>query len=191
MLLVTSKILNREGKNKTSKQPRLVTLLSDYNPQEDWYLGKRSIKTPLKILNREGKNKTSKQQFVKFWFGTGGAGYCISRALALKMLPIASGGKFISICEKIRLPDDCTMGYIIEHRLQRPMTVIEEFHSHLEPMKFLHQDKFSQQVTFSYMQYAKDVVNRLNIESFDTSVDPTRFLSLHCLLFPYFTYCPK
>lgn len=41
--------------------PRLVTLLSDYNPQEDWYLGKRSIKTPLKILNREGKNKTSKQ----------------------------------------------------------------------------------------------------------------------------------
>jgi len=29
------------------------------------------------------------QQKVKFWFATGGAGFCISRALALKMTPVA------------------------------------------------------------------------------------------------------
>ena len=29
------------------------------------------------------------QDRVSFWFGTGGAGFCISRALALKMSPFA------------------------------------------------------------------------------------------------------
>lgn len=29
------------------------------------------------------------QQKVKFWFATGGAGFCISKALALKMIPVA------------------------------------------------------------------------------------------------------
>ncbi|KAJ9590164.1 hypothetical protein L9F63_016720, partial [Diploptera punctata] len=52
-------------------------------------------------------------QKISFWFATGGAGFCLSRSLALKMMPVASGGKFISIGEKIRLPDDVTMGYII------------------------------------------------------------------------------
>lgn len=31
----------------------------------------------------------NKRYNIKFWFGTGGAGICISRGLALKMLPIA------------------------------------------------------------------------------------------------------
>lgn len=29
------------------------------------------------------------QQKVKFWFATGGAGFCLSKALALKMMPVA------------------------------------------------------------------------------------------------------
>ena len=33
--------------------PRLVYLLADYSPQEDWYLGKPSIRAPLEILNRD------------------------------------------------------------------------------------------------------------------------------------------
>lgn len=36
--------------------PRLVRFLGDYNPREDWYLGKPSIQTPLEIIN---KDKTS------------------------------------------------------------------------------------------------------------------------------------
>ncbi|XP_075221072.1 fringe glycosyltransferase [Lycorma delicatula] len=169
--------------------PRLERLLGEFNSQEEWYLGKPSIRAPLEILNRETKplNKGN----VSFWFATGGAGFCLSRALALKMMPLASGGKFMSIGEKIRLPDDVTMGYIIEHLLKKPLTVVDQFHSHLEPMKFLRQDTFHDQITFSYSRYSKDEMNVVKIDGFNTRVDPTRFLSLHCFLFPYFPFCPR
>lgn len=29
------------------------------------------------------------QQKISFWFATGGAGFCLSRALASKMIPVA------------------------------------------------------------------------------------------------------
>lgn len=61
-------------------------------------------------------------------------------------LSLSSGGKFINIGEKIRLPDDVTVGYIVEYLLQKKLTVIEQFHSHLEPMKFLKLDSLSDQV---------------------------------------------
>ncbi|XP_076253648.1 fringe glycosyltransferase isoform X1 [Rhynchophorus ferrugineus] len=64
--------------------PRLVKYLADYNPIEDWYLGKPSIQAPLEIVNKDRK-----AQKVRFWFATGGAGFCLSRALALKMIPLA------------------------------------------------------------------------------------------------------
>lgn len=32
--------------------PRLVHFLGDYNPREDWYLGKPSIQAPLEIINK-------------------------------------------------------------------------------------------------------------------------------------------
>lgn len=166
--------------------PRLVRLLAEYSPQEDWYLGKPSIRAPLEILNRD---KSS--QKISFWFATGGAGFCLSRSLALKMMPVASGGKFISIGEKIRLPDDVTMGYIIEHLLRKPLTVIDQFHSHLEPMKFLRQDTFHDQITFSYSRYSRDEMNVVKIDGFNRRIDPTRFLSIHCFLFSYFSFCPR
>ncbi|XP_034251595.1 fringe glycosyltransferase [Thrips palmi] len=166
--------------------PRLVRVLGDYSPQQDWYLGKPSTKAPLEIISRENKS-----QKISFWFATGGAGFCLSRALALKMLPVAGGGKFISIGEKIRLPDDVTMGYVIEHLLRKPLTVIDQFHSHFEPMKFIHQETMHEQITFSYSRYSKNEVNVLKIDGFDSRLDPTRFLSLHCLLFPYLSFCPR
>lgn len=50
---------------------------------------------------------------MKFWFATGGAGFCISRALALRMLPIVGGNKLIAIGDRIRFPDDVTIGFVI------------------------------------------------------------------------------
>lgn len=47
------------------------------------------------------------------WFATGGAGFCISRALAKKMMPQASNGKFVTIGDKIRFPDDVTLGIYV------------------------------------------------------------------------------
>jgi len=58
-----------------------------------------------------------------------------------------SGGKFIEVGEKIRLPDDVTIGYIIEHLLNKNLSVVNEFHSHLEPMKFIKTDKLAEQVS--------------------------------------------
>lgn len=162
----------------------LVRVLGDYDPLQDWYLGKPSIRAPLEIINRDDKT-----QRISFWFATGGAGFCISRALGLKMMPIASGGKFISVGEKIRLPDDVTMGYIIEHMLHKKLTVMDEFHSHLEPMQFINTDTLQNQVSLSYSQYNNDM-NVLPIEGIDKTIDPTRLLSLHCKIYPNFNYCP-
>lgn len=165
--------------------PRLVRFLGDYSPREDWYLGKPSIQAPLEIVN---KDRTP--QKVKFWFATGGAGFCLSRALALKMMPVASGGKFISTGEKIRLPDDVTMGYIIEHLLKKPLTVVDQFHSHLEPMKFIRREILEDQISFSYSNN-KEEWNVVKIDGFDVKYDQNRFLSLHCYLFPNFSFCPR
>ncbi|XP_050737203.1 fringe glycosyltransferase-like [Eriocheir sinensis] len=164
---------------------QLVTTLADYDPLHDWYLGKPSIRAPLEIINRDNVS-----QRISFWFATGGAGFCISRSLALKMMPIAGGGKFISVGEKIRLPDDVTMGYIIEHLLKKKLTVVDEFHSHLEPMRFLNTDSLGRQVSFSYSQYGTEM-NVLPLDGLDPRLDPTRMLSLHCKLYPNFKFCPS
>lgn len=50
---------------------------------------------------------------IKFWFATGGAGFCISRPLALKMAPVIRNEKLITISDRIRFPDDVSIGFII------------------------------------------------------------------------------
>ncbi|GBP89718.1 Fringe glycosyltransferase [Eumeta japonica] len=107
-----------------------------------------------------------------FWFATGGAGFCISRALAFRMLPVASGGRFISICEGIRLPDDVTMGFIIEQLLKRKLTVVKEFHSHFEQLKFIEPETFKDQISFSYSK-PKGEPNVVQVPGFDVAFDPT------------------
>ncbi|KAJ0180368.1 hypothetical protein K1T71_003772 [Dendrolimus kikuchii] len=165
--------------------PRLVSVLQKYNHLEDWYLGRTSVYEPIKIYKKP-QNKFT----FSFWFATGGAGFCISRSLALKMLPVASGGRFISICESIRLPDDVSIGFIIEHLLNKKLTLLPEFHSHLEQMKLLQPESFKQQISFSYSKHNDDW-NVVNVAGFDTDYDPTRFLSLHCFLFPHSKICPR
>lgn len=48
-----------------------------------------------------------------FWFATGGAGICLSRAMLKRLAPHVANGRFINIGRDIRLPDDVTLGYII------------------------------------------------------------------------------
>lgn len=90
--------------------------------------------------------KDAENEKVKFLFATGGAGFCISRALALKMMPLAGNGKFVAIGDKIRFPDDVTLGFIIEHLLKVPLTVVNPFHSHLERMDNIDVESFRDQV---------------------------------------------
>ncbi|KAI5638530.1 fringe-like domain-containing protein [Phthorimaea operculella] len=162
--------------------PRLVEVLQGYDYQMDWYLGRKSIPKPARYYNPLTKN----MQTTRFWFATFGAGLCISRSLALKMIPVVGGGKFISICARIQQADDVTMGYVIERTMQLNLTIVPEFHSHLEQMKLIPSDIFREQISFSYSPK-----NTVDVPGFDASYDPTRFLSLHCFLFPHFEFCPR
>ncbi|XP_050096554.1 fringe glycosyltransferase [Anopheles aquasalis] len=170
--------------------PRLVRMLDDYSPTQDWYLGKPSISSPLEIFLDSTKSSTEVNKKVTFWFATGGAGFCISRALALKMMPIAASGKFVAIGDKIRFPDDVTMGFLIEHILKVPLTVIDAFHSHLEPMEFIRPETFHDQVSFSYARMRNEW-NVVKVDGFDLKTDPQRIYSLHCYLYPFFSICPN
>uniref|UniRef100_A0A182IPU1 Fringe-like glycosyltransferase domain-containing protein n=1 Tax=Anopheles atroparvus TaxID=41427 RepID=A0A182IPU1_ANOAO len=170
--------------------PRLVRMLDDYSPTQDWYLGKPSISSPLEIFLDNTKTSTEVNKKVTFWFATGGAGFCISRALALRMMPVAASGKFVTIGDKIRFPDDVTMGFLIEHLLNVPLTVIDAFHSHLEPMEFIRPETFHDQVSFSYARM-RDEWNVVKVDGFDVKTDPKRIYSLHCYLYPFFSICPK
>ncbi|KAM3592521.1 uncharacterized protein V6R79_020648 [Siganus canaliculatus] len=168
--------------------PSLLRLLSSYHHSQDVYLGRPSLDHPIEAAERV---KSDGSVSVKFWFATGGAGFCISRGLALKMSPWASLGNFISTAEKIRLPDDCTIGYIIEALLEVTLTHTHLFHSHLENLQKLPTDTVLDQVTLSYGGFE----NRNNVVSvaggFSLVEDPTRFKTLHCLLHADTDWCPK
>ncbi|XP_061182381.1 uncharacterized protein LOC133190710 [Saccostrea echinata] len=156
---------------------QLVKLLQKYNHSDKWYLGKPSLSHPLEIQSR-----TNEGQKVAFWFATGGAGFCISRALGIAMVPEAGGGKLTKVGDSIRLPDDCTVGYIINHLLKVELTRVELFHSHLESQSRIKDPK--KHITMSYHDQ-----NVASVPGFSLKEDPTRFKSIHCTLNPRDEMC--
>nr|XP_046272091.1 beta-1,3-N-acetylglucosaminyltransferase lunatic fringe [Scatophagus argus] len=165
----------------------LVKFLSQYPHTQDMYVGKPSLDRPIEATERLGDNKMKP---VNFWFATGGAGFCVSRGLALKMSPWASGGHFMNTAEKIRLPDDCTIGYIIESVLGVPLTRSNLFHSHLENLQQVSRSEIHKQITLSYGMF-ENKSNIINLKgAFPVEEDPSRFKSVHCLLYPDTPWCP-
>ncbi|OXB60888.1 hypothetical protein ASZ78_014440 [Callipepla squamata] len=164
----------------------LLKLLSSYSAMKDVYLGKPSLNRPIRASETLSNNRTKS---VRFWFATGGAGFCISRSLARKMMPWASGKNFLSTSELIRLPDDCTIGYIIECKVGVQLLPNMLFHSHLENLQLIPTSHLMQQVTLSYGVFE----NKLNIIKlsgpFSPQEDPSRFRSLHCHLYPDTSWC--
>ncbi|TRY54821.1 hypothetical protein DNTS_001788 [Danionella cerebrum] len=164
----------------------LVKMLSNYPHTQDMYIGKPSLDRPIEATERLG----DKMRPVNFWFATGGAGFCISRGLALKMSPWASGGHFMNTAEKIRLPDDCTIGYIIESVLGVSLTRSSLFHSHLENLQQVSKSEVHKQITLSYGMF-ENKRNIINMKgAFSIEEDPSRFKSVHCLLYPDTPWCP-
>ncbi|XP_078081671.1 beta-1,3-N-acetylglucosaminyltransferase radical fringe [Mustelus asterias] len=164
----------------------LLYLLSAYSHTQDVYIGRPSLDHPVEAAERV---KSDGSTSVKFWFATGGAGFCISRGLALKMSPWASFGNFISTAEKIRLPDDCTIGYIIEGLLEVKMIHSDLFHSHLENLQQIPPPIIPRQVTLSYGS-SEIKRNILRVQGpFSLAEDPSRFKSIHCLLY-HDAWCP-
>nr|AKP06495.1 N-acetylglucosaminyltransferase fringe [Platynereis dumerilii] len=162
--------------------PALLRLLKQYNSTGDWYLGKPSLNHPLEIKDIEyPKQKTA------FWFATG-AGFCVSRGLALKMMPYAGGGRLRSVCEKVRLPDDCSIGFIIYYYMKKELTVVPGFHSHLEGLWLIKPRDLENHITFSYGQ-SGHATNVVRVGGFSQGSDPTRFRSIHCHLYPNLPQC--
>ncbi|XP_066176250.1 beta-1,3-N-acetylglucosaminyltransferase manic fringe isoform X1 [Sylvia atricapilla] len=165
----------------------LLKLLSSYGETWDVYLGKPSLNRPIWASETLPNNQTKS---VRFWFATGGAGFCISHTLARKMVPWASGRNFLSTSELIRLPDDCTVGYIIECKVGGQLIPSTLFHSHLENLQLIPTSQLMQQVTLSYGVFE----NKLNVIElsgpFSSQEDPSsRFRSLHCHLYPDTSWC--
>ncbi|KAF4015972.1 hypothetical protein G4228_007096 [Cervus hanglu yarkandensis] len=166
----------------------LLRLLGSYPHTQDVYLGKPSLDRPIQATERVSENKVRP---VHFWFATGGAGFCISRGLALKMSPWASGGHFMSTAERIRLPDDCTIGYIVEALLGVPLVRCGLFHSHLENLQQVPASELHEQVTLSYGMF-ENKRNAVHIKGpFSVEADPSRFRSIHCHLYPDTPWCPR
>lgn len=87
------------------------------------------------------------------------------------MKPYCANGKFLETCLKVQRPDDLTVGLIAEGILKVPLTVIDEFHSHKEPLKTrIH--NLNNEISLSY-QTASD--NVLPVGGFNLTVDPTRY----------------
>uniref|UniRef100_A0A8C8SC53 Caspase recruitment domain-containing protein 10 n=1 Tax=Pelusios castaneus TaxID=367368 RepID=A0A8C8SC53_9SAUR len=165
----------------------LVKLLSSYSPAWEVYIGKPSLNRPIQASETMPNNQTKS---VHFWFATGGAGFCISHRLAIKMAPWASGSNFLSTSEIIRLPDDCTVGYIIECKLGGRLLPNQLFHSHLENLQLIPPPQLTQQVTLSYGAFEKKL-NTIELAGpLSLQEDPSRFRSLHCLLYPDTSWCP-
>ncbi|XP_069509138.1 beta-1,3-N-acetylglucosaminyltransferase manic fringe [Ambystoma mexicanum] len=165
----------------------LLRLLGRYSSEQSVYIGKPSLNRPIKAAEPKPNNKTSP---VFFWFATGGAGFCINRKLAVRMAPWASGQNFIEMSERIHLPDDCTMGYIIGRKLGVHLQRNPLFHSHLEDLQQIQASQLPEQVTLSYGVFQKKQ-NIVNLPGpFSMQEDPSRFRSLHCLLYPETSWCP-
>lgn len=62
------------------------------------------------------------------------------------MCRLSSGGHFMNTAEKIRLPDDCTVGYIIESVLGVSLIRSNLFHSHLENLQQVSRSEIHKQV---------------------------------------------
>ncbi|KAH3872379.1 hypothetical protein DPMN_035595 [Dreissena polymorpha] len=161
----------------------LVRLLAGYRHTEDWYLGKPSLDHPIEVINHVNPGPK-----LAFWFATGGAGFCVSRALALKMVPYAGGGRLTKAGDQIRLPDDCTIGYIINSLLHKELTVIDKFHSHLEALWRISPADIITQISLSYLM-TKERTNIVNVPGFPVEKDPTRLWSIHCLIHPLSSEC--
>ena len=120
---------------------------------------------------------------MEFYFGTGGAGFCLSRSVAKKIGDLSLS--LSEIGDRIGLPDDVTVGYLATVVLGVPLTPLPGLHSHLEALRRLGEDggDLRDAITLSYGVHEDGVRNHVSIPGLSLARDPTTLYSLHCLLF--------
>uniref|UniRef100_H0VXJ3 Fringe-like glycosyltransferase domain-containing protein n=1 Tax=Cavia porcellus TaxID=10141 RepID=H0VXJ3_CAVPO len=139
----------------------LLRLLASYPHTQDIYIGKPSLDRPIQATERVSENRVRP---VHFWFATGGAGFCISRGLALKMSPWA---RLCMISAAWEAEGPGTVGPL-QHHLTLPT-----------------------QVTLSYGMF-ENKRNAVYVKGpFSVEADPSRFRSIHCHPYPNISWCPR
>ena len=113
------------------------------------------------------------------------------------MAPFAANGSFSNLQHKyINEMEDVVMGYLVRNLLHYNLLESKLFNSHYHQSDLQNMpiEELPKQVTLSYSM--RDNV-RVNISEFSPGVkaafgldeDPTRFLTIHCYIFP--ESCPK
>ena len=110
--------------------------------------------------------------------GRKGSRYQGPYATGCSMSLFLSGSHFMDISALIWLPDDSTVGYIVECKL-----------GSLETLQLLEAAQLPEQVTLSYGIF-EGKLNVINLHGpFSPEEGPSRFHSLHCLLYPDTPWC--
>ncbi|NWQ80117.1 MFNG acetylglucosaminyltransferase, partial [Columbina picui] len=152
----------------------LLKLLSSYSATWDVYLGKPSLNRPIRASETLPNNQTVQPMVVVAGLMVDAF---ISPTLLLTHVSLlySSGKNFVSTSELIRLPDDCTVGYIIECKVGGQLLPNSLFHSHLENLQLIPTSRLMQQVTLSYGVFE----NKLNVIElrgpFSPKEDPSRY----------------
>lgn len=82
-----------------------------FDSAKDFYLGKPSTAGPVGLVGTDGVSSDD------FWFGTGGAGVCLSRSALHKLEPYVRNGRFEQLGIRLGVPDDVTLGYLMGRKL--------------------------------------------------------------------------
>ena len=149
--------------------PAFVEYLKQYNETEEHFIGYGSIKWPV-YTNKEYKppktikkpklgrkgvtidvdvptpEEQKKAGLVQVSYTTGGAGWCLSRPLVERGIELFTN--FVGECKDLDLPDDITLGYVIQEKLKVDMKLERKLHSHLDMQRFSSRDEALEQLTF-------------------------------------------
>ena len=158
----------------------LEKYLSTLDTNQDYYIGRNSWLRPV------GRKKKP------FWFGTLGAGVCLSKSLLNRLKPYTSNvTQFMNGCIREHYPDDIYIGFLVSEHCNQTLTKQHRFHSHLE--RDLYNDSrifsqtYSKQITFGFR--LRDGYPRFLPNFFKSKNDTFRMRTLHCLLYPHLDVC--
>lgn len=176
--------------------PVLVEILEQFSPSERIYIGKISISKTKKLQLRDTQlSKLPDYKQTPYSFATGAA-YCLSSSLMTEVEHYLRGPLFEGYCQKLQLPDDMLVGAIVEAVLGYKLINDQRFNSHLHPLRNIKHNDLQKQATVSFGEFhfkdspepVRNVVSVPNA-AFDEVTDPTRFLSVHCHLYPRSPWC--
>uniref|UniRef100_H2Z5N4 Fringe-like glycosyltransferase domain-containing protein n=1 Tax=Ciona savignyi TaxID=51511 RepID=H2Z5N4_CIOSA len=160
---------------------RLLEVVKSFNWTSDIYVGRLSVHHFYSTYH----GKTHSYQFAH-----GGAGCCISRPLAIKMKPWCGRKALVKTQSEAGLPDDCALGFIITTLLKVDIIVSDFFHSDYENLTSINPNTFYKQVSLGWSNTNKiDFKNSSQSKVFNEEQDPSRFYSLHCMLYPSTDFC--